>query len=253
MAKFGVKEVADVTLYDLTTGKPVLYLDSLKISNLENNAEEANATGGRGNGKLLTWDFGRTASFKVQDALLDPKALAALTGNALVTGATTIMAKELITGVTGSTAGKTKFTVSNTPLTTAGTYFVYKVVDGDNMDVEVSTGVTLTGSDVEVSSTDVAVGAKAWVFYQYTSGATAMKFKISADKFPGYYKVVGDTVVRNESTGVDEPFQIVINKAKLMPGFNLTLEASGDPTVFDFNLECYRPSDSADMITLIKY
>jgi hypothetical protein len=251
MAKFGVKEVADVTLYDLVTGKPVLYLDSLKISNLENTAEESSATGGKGNAKLLTWDFGRTASFKVQDALLDPKALAALTGNALVVGVKEIHGKELVVGIAGASGTKTKFTLAKTPKT--GTVSVFKVIDGDNLDTEVLSTVTVTTTDVEIDSTDIAIGAKAWIFYKYDSTASAMTFKISADKFPGYYKVVGDTVVRNEATGKDEPFQLVIYKAKLMPGFNLTLEASGDPTVFDFNMECYKDANGTDMVEMIKY
>ncbi len=32
---------------------------------------------------------------------------------------------------------------------------------------------------------------------------------------PGYYRVIGDTVIRNADTGEDEAFQIVIYKTKL--------------------------------------
>lgn len=48
MAKFGVKEVMDVTFYDTATGAPALYLDTLKLSSLENKADESFARGGKG-------------------------------------------------------------------------------------------------------------------------------------------------------------------------------------------------------------
>ena len=51
--KYGIKEVADVTFYkindDGSRGDPVLYLDTLKVSTIEQTAEEAEARGGKGN------------------------------------------------------------------------------------------------------------------------------------------------------------------------------------------------------------
>lgn len=249
MAKFGIHEVCDVTLYDLSTGKPFLYLDTLKISSLENAAESVSATGGRGNANLITWEFGRTATFTMQDALLDTKSLAALTGNTLSIGATTLYGKEIVTGVTSLTPGQTTLTISKTLL--ANTVYVNKVVDGDNMGDEVPV-VSASGSAIEVSNTNIGNGVKAMVFYQYTSPNTVQKITISTDKFPQYFKVIGETIVRNESTGVDEGFQIHIPKAKLKSNFTITMEAGGDPSVFDFVLDAYRPSDSADMIYLYK-
>ena len=50
--KYGIKEVADVTFYkindDGSRGDPVLYLDTLKVSTIEQTAEEAEARGGKG-------------------------------------------------------------------------------------------------------------------------------------------------------------------------------------------------------------
>ena len=48
MSKYGIKEVMDVCFYDTVTGKPVLFLDTLKMSNIDNTAEESFARGGRG-------------------------------------------------------------------------------------------------------------------------------------------------------------------------------------------------------------
>ena len=47
---------------------------------------------------------------------------------------------------------------------------------------------------------------------------------------PGTYRVVGDTFMRSEKTGTDEPFQFVINKAKVQSNVTITLQAEGDPS-----------------------
>ena len=53
----------------------------MKVSSIENAAESANATGGKGNANLVTWNYGRTATLQMQDALLSMESLALLSGN----------------------------------------------------------------------------------------------------------------------------------------------------------------------------
>ena len=59
--RYGIKEVADVTFYkiqsDGSIGAPVLYLDTLKVSTIEQTAENTPARGGKGNPELITWDL----------------------------------------------------------------------------------------------------------------------------------------------------------------------------------------------------
>ena len=59
-----IKEVADVTIYkikdDGAPGAPVLYLDTLKVSTIEQTAETSDARGGKGNPKLISWDLKNT-------------------------------------------------------------------------------------------------------------------------------------------------------------------------------------------------
>ena len=76
----------DVTFYDTVTGKPVLFCDTLKMSNIENTAEETSARGGKGNAKLLSWDFNREATMAVQDALLSTRSFELLSGNKVTSG-----------------------------------------------------------------------------------------------------------------------------------------------------------------------
>lgn len=255
MARFGSHEVADVTLYDTTTKKPVLFMDSLKVTNFENTADSSFASGGQGGGKILTWDFNRTTLFNVQNALLDPKAVAIQLGlTDVTTGAATITKREVLT-LSGSAAA----TLSQTALNPATEVYVYITTDEISHDSEL-TYIAATPSATQFSLTGTALTSnvanankKVVVYYTYTSGATAHSYTLNAEKFPGFYKIIGDTVLRNETSGVDEPYQFIIFKAKLMPNFNITLQSDGDPTVFDFNFEAYRNGASGDMVKFIKY
>ena len=87
-----------------------------------------------------------------------------------------------------------------------------------------------------------------------TNGETAVEVTISPDTFPGTYRVIGDTFMRN-SKGKDEPFQFVINRAKVQSNVTLTLEAEGDPSTFELSLNVLRSNDSSgnEMMKLIRY
>lgn len=249
MARFGVREVADVTFIDLLTNKPVLFLDTLKMSNLQNNAETNYLQGGRGNARILGFDFNRTSTFEIQDALMNPKAIAMQLGTTVENKIEKIFKREVITSVAGA-SGKSKVSLAETPL--ANSITVYKTTDGYEQGTEVSTFVA-TAKDLEQPIADLPVGDMVIVYYQFNSQATAETITISSDKFSGYYKVVGDTIWRNEKTGLDEMAQIVIPKVKIMSEFNINMTASGEPSVFDMKLDVFKPADSKDMVKIIRY
>lgn len=249
MARFGVKEVSNVTLYDLLTGKPDLFLDTLKLSNLENSAESAYATGGQGAGRLVGWDFSRTANFNVQDALLNPKAIAMQVGNALEKKIAKIFKREYAIAKAGQ-SGKATIQLAEIPL--EGTVHVYMSEDGYEHGKEVL-GTTIVGETLQAEITALPVDSKVLVYYQFETESEAEVIRISSDKFAGYYMVVGDTLWRNEKTGKDELVQLVIAKAKLTSAFTITMQPDGEPSVFDFNLEVFKASDSTDMVELIRY
>ena len=60
------------------------------------------------------------------------------------------------------------------------------------------------------------------------------------------------TYARSETTGADEAFQFIIPKAKVTSENTITLEAEGDPSVFNLNLHVLRTSDHK-MMELVKY
>ena len=80
----------------------------------------------------------------------------------------------------------------------------------------------------------------------------ATELVITPNDFPGTYRVVGDALIRSEKTGMDEAFQFVINKAKLLSEVTLTMQAEGDPSTFNMTLNVLR-DPSGNMMSLIKY
>lgn len=87
--KYGIKEVADVVFYSITEiGEeefytPVLFLDTLKVSTLEKTAEKVEAFGGKGNKKLITWNFGKNITLELEDALFSPASMSMIWGGRL--------------------------------------------------------------------------------------------------------------------------------------------------------------------------
>jgi len=94
--------------------------------------------------------------------------------------------------------------------------------------------------------------AQATYFCSYDLKVDGAVIEISANSFPGTYYVTGDTFARAESTGKDEFFQFIIPKAKVQSENTITLEAEGDPSVFNMNLKVLRPADGV-MMKLVKY
>jgi hypothetical protein len=173
---FGIKEVADVGFYDVdsvtvdeTTGKvtgtPLFILDTLKVSTIENTAEQTEARGGKGNASLIIWDHSREITITLQDAVLSEKTLSMM--------------------------------------------FEGNAADSDNC------------------------------------------ITISAQTFPGTYAIVGKTFARNVADGKDHMFTWYVPKAKVNSEVTITMEAEGDPTVFDMNLRVLR-GENGVMVKMIR-
>ena len=65
---------------------PVLYLDTLKVSTIEETASSTDATGGKGNAKLITWDYGKEITITLEDALFSMESMALMHGAASLPG-----------------------------------------------------------------------------------------------------------------------------------------------------------------------
>lgn len=117
---------------------------------------------------------------------------------------------------------------------------------------EDGTLITSTVSDVNAwtSKRDTYKGQKVFVTYELPTKSRTIN--ISGDSFPGTYYITGDTYARSDVTGEDQFFQFIIPKAKVTSENTITLEAEGDPSVFNMNLTVLRPEDGV-MMKLVQY
>jgi hypothetical protein len=251
MARFGVKEVADVTFYDMNDN-PVLYIDTLKLSNLSNDAERTYVRGGRSNAILMAFDYNRTSTFEISDALLNPRSIALQTGVEISTAPTNVYKREVVTAY--DEAGVATVKLSETPTTTVRLYPSENGYDQDVPPITVEPAGVTTGPDgATFAPTGAVVGDKYIAYYQFSSGDTTEMITVKSDAFSGTYKIVGDTVVTNYETKELESFQIIIYQAKINSAFEITLEAEGDPSVFDMSIDVMKPDTHNRMIEMIKY
>lgn len=241
--QFGLKEVANVTFYNIETGLPELFLDSLKVSTIEQTAENVDARGGWGNPALVSWDYNKEVNVTLEDALFSSASLKVMMGAKSVEAKNGEVAEvsynEL---VKVDNAGKGK--LSYAPKAGKKVYFLNE----ETNEYEV---ITVSGQDFTVSVKDTTIR----VFYVIEvdgSNGDAVTITIDAGTFGGTYRLVGDTVVRSRETGKDEPFQFVMEKVKVNSEVTFTMEAEGDPSVFDMSLRVLR-ADNGDMIKFVKY
>lgn len=243
-SRYGLKEVANVIFFDVSTGKPVIFFDTLKVSTLDNKSNSATATGGQGDNQLMSWDYGRTATLTMQDALLSDASVALLSGNAVQTTGIQVVGRETL--VANDNAGAVEITLAESP--DAGSVTVYNM-NGSLLGTEV-TGNTVAGSVVTLGASAVA-GQKVMAFYTYTvADSSASQITFSGNSFPSTYKVVGDTIVRGED-GLNHKMQFVIPKAKLQSAFTLTMDAANVAT-FDFTLDVLLDLDTQKLYDLIR-
>lgn len=235
--QYGIKEVADVTIFEIKDDQeiPYLYLDSLKVSTIEQTADQTEARGGKGNSPLIIWDFNKEINITLEDALYSPKSMALMFGGGKAWDEkTSVTVTKYLRWVPEENT-----TAKVTTLPDAGHDWNVVEIYGDD-------GQAITGESVSFTK-----GA----IYIAKCTATAPKYAsltIEADDFPGTYKLVGDTYARNRDTGKDEYFQFTINRAKMSAEETLTLEAEGDPTVFNLNMRVLRPADGK-MMELVQY
>ena len=267
--RYGIKEVADVTFYKLDDNgqpqEPVLYLDTLKVSTIEQTAESVDARGGKGNPKLVTWDYGKEITVTLEDALFSAKSMSISLGNGSVDMATDSVERTVMVRATDSSLPD--FFIADVPLGSQATDGAERkrvwcanasdMPSGNQYVALASSGLHILGIYSETgvdcgTSWETAVTPGNKYFVKYYVAAIKKTITISGDKFPGTYYVTGDTYARSDVNGKDQFFQFIIPKAKLQAEQTITLEAEGDPSVFNMNLTVLRPEDG-EMMKLVQY
>lgn len=284
--RYGIKEVADVTFYEInqdgTPGKPVLFLDTLKVSTIEQTAEQVDARGGKGNPKLITWDYGKEITVNIEDALFSPKSMSIMLGDGIVTHASSQYIQHTATVRLGSDgkfpeyftadvydankgsarkkiyigsentapAGMVKLADANISMADDSNFSTAQLVSEDGLVVDSA----FTASDLRGAAASAVYSTYAGqkMMFTYATKATTNTIIVSGDSFPGTYYVTGDTYARSDVDGRDQFFQFIIPKAKMSAENTITLEAEGDPSTFNMNLTVLRP-ESGDMMKLVQY
>ena len=263
--KYAIKEVADVMFYELDSkgapSAPVLYLDTLKVSTIEQSSEVVDATGGKGNVKILSWDTNKELTLTLEDALFSAKSLGIMFGGTMTdNGSTQEVLKTLkASDINASTAiGETdycvfelkgqKYYIAKNRVTT----FAYAAGSAVPTAVETPNWETKNFDFVTFDLLDCTMSAVA-----AASGTTVMKngitIDIGAEFGDNTYYITGDTYARNAASGKDEFLQFIVPKGKVSAeDVSITMEADGDPATFSMSVKCLKAQDGS-MLKLVKY
>lgn len=271
-------------------GDIVLFLDTLKVSTIETTAENTAAQGGWGNPKLVQWDYGKEINITLEDALMSLESLRFMLGGAIKApkdASEKVIVRhteEVVVDSSGKVpAPKDHLTGTvlypkasyghpirlinlggGTNSATAGarTQIAVTEVGGADQTMGALNTIKFKNPAAGINDlTDPTPGDHIRIFWEdvvdgTTANESAVEVTISPDTFPGTYRVVGDTFMRSEKTGKDEPFQFVINKAKVQSNVTITLQAEGDPSTFEMTLNVLRSTNDEgqnEMMKLIRY
>lgn len=230
-----------------------------------------------GNPKLVQWDYGKEINVTLTDALLSLESLRFMMGGAIKTPETDkplyVRHTEEVVCETGGVVPKPKHHLYDKKMEP-------EVLDKEhtisliNITQGWRTQLTTVGDKIDgtkaivfhnpdmIGSTDqkTAEGDHIRIFWYDKVQASdtnkqAVEVVISPDTFPGTYRIIGDTFMRN-ANGKDEAFQFIINKAKVASNVTLTLEAEGDPSTFEMTINALRDTNErgeSEMMKLVRY
>ena len=264
--KYAIKEVADVMFYELDSkgapSAPVLYLDTLKTSTLSQSSETVDATGGKGNVKILSWDTNKELTLELEDAVFSAKSLGIMFGGTMsdnsVTGQEVLKTLKAADISASTVTGETdycifelkgqKYYIAKNRVTT----FVYvagsavpTAVESPNWETKNFDFATFDLLDCTMSATPVTASN--------TVVKNGIEINIGAEFGDNTYYITGDTYARNVASGKDEFLQFIIPKGKVSAeDVSLTMEADGDPATFAMTVNCLKAIDGT-MVKLVKY
>lgn len=246
MAIYGIKDCANITLFDKATNIPDLFSDYANVSTNEWTSERTYAKSKGTN--AIAWDSDRQSTLKVEMEVFDLKWIALVAGSEIVTGETEVSKREIV-----KVTSTKKVTLGGTPI--KGSVALIKV-GADEVEhvgqplTEVTADptvsqFTVTGSDLTFGAD--AVEGDAYAVYYLVKNTQAKVIKISADKFPKAFRIVADALIREKETGKDEFIQIEYPMARPQSNFTITMSAT-EPTKLEVTFDLF-PDKNKDMAT----
>lgn len=226
LEKFGAVTVFDATFYDPVTNKPLITFDTLTVSNISVESEQKEIRGGQGANLLVSYDYGKNATVEITDALASMFSLQYIMGSRLKEDFTALVRKEF--ELDGSTA---TLTFDPAPVLTESLTYIKIDKDGLHTQVEVANAT----ASISGLSNIVKVIAYYTVNYTGAGKSHVKELTLTSVDFPPVVKMVGETIFIDVKTGRRIAAQIEIPKFKLNTDFELTFEAEGDASTFDFS------------------
>ena len=160
--KFGIVTVVNAVFYDVDGDEPKIAFDSLKMSNITSEGQQKEIRGGQGAELLLQYDFGRTASIEITDALVSIGSLEYLFGGSQSNQSTMVYQRRKEVDVTANvTSAANLVTLNYLPTdikSGSDVYALYVKPNGDKNKIEGNT-TTLTAPEA------LPVGTKISLFY----------------------------------------------------------------------------------------
>ena len=262
--KYAIKEVADVMFYELDSkgapSAPVLYLDTLKVSTINQSSETVDARGGKSNVKLLSWDTNKELTLELEDALFSARSLQMMFGGVMTSKeGTQEVLKTLpynsFENIDGNTA-YSAITINNQKV-----YIAHNLVAWFKYEVDATTGETkvvgIPSAATKPAKADFGTFDLLDTVKDYTAGTavgvSGLTINITDAFDSNTYYITGDTYARNFQSGQDEFLQFIIPKGKVSAeDVSITMEADGDPATFSMTVQCLKSADNS-MVKFIKY
>lgn len=220
--RWAVRNVAKCTFFSATTGKMLTYLENLKSSDIQVSSETVYARGGDGNPKLVGFSSNKEVKVNLSSAIFDNRAMALLTGNNMVTAASPVYRREVLTSSSDA------LTLGATPKDSELVGLYLLGTDGVESTEYTKVASAPTGTQYSLSSktitlpTDTTDGTQFVVYYIVTSADTTQTMTISSDKFPAAFKLVMEVLVTDFSTKALYPAQITIPSCKMEDNWQLS-------------------------------
>jgi hypothetical protein len=246
VALYGIKDCANLSLFDLATGKPVLFSDYANVSTNEWTSERvyANSKGTR----AIAWDYDKQGTLQVEMEVFDLKWLAITAGSEIKEGETNVAKREVVKASAGKLALAGSPVAGSVQVVPVGADEIEHI--GEPLEeipfVEsgtVESGQFMANGSEVVLATDTVEGT-AFAVYYVVLDSQAKTITISADKFPKAFRVIADALIREKETGKDEFVQIEYPNARPQGNFTVTMSAN-EPTNLSVTFDLFPNKDKA--------
>ena len=271
MAQYGIRDITDLVLKARTRvkignqtfqpGQPVVYFTTAQTATLEGAATQVYAQGGHGYPRLIAWEGERTVTLTLTEALISPESFAVLSG-ALRSDASVENKAYMPTWfeteiqADGSAVLDLDICGDDHDIIVNDTYPMFGVVldDSGALSVHLGEQAGLAGvtpnCDVYTVTRDNKLqitfpNAERYAgrvvrvdcYVEKTAGVTSLD--VTAEDFSGNFYAEALTFFREQTTGTDMPVALIFPNVKVQSNFTLTMSATGDPSTFDFVMDCF--------------